>query len=208
MAKITLICGDSATLNWEADLMLTDPPFDMPGKRLAEIVARYRVQHLVLITTMRQLLEFMPHTPFELAFDFVIDGVAPKQSKSLQQPNYTHQTGVYLKLPGIKSVFNRKRRQRSDQFSAALGYWPTIIHAPREDMQTHGMAKNLAAITDILGAFSVQSVVDPFAGRGTVGLAAAELGIDCALIERDSEHVEKARKLLNFIGNSIEVIHA
>lgn len=99
---------------------VTDPPFEMPGKRLAEIVARYRVQHLVLITTMRQLLEFMPHTPFELAFDFVIDGVAPKQSKSLQQPNYTHQTGVYLKRTGVKSAFNRKLRQRSDQFSAAL----------------------------------------------------------------------------------------
>lgn len=208
MAKITLICGDSAMLSGEADLMLTDPPFEMPGKRLAEIVARYRVQHLVLITTMRQLLEFMPHTPFELAFDFVIDGVAPKQSKSLQQPNYTHQTGVYLKRTGVKSAFNRKLRQRSDQFSAALGYWPTIIHAPREDMQTHGMAKNLAAITDIIGAFSVQSVVDPFAGRGTVGLAAAELDIDCTLIERDSEHVESARKLLHFVGNSIEVIHA
>lgn len=208
MAKITLIHGDSATLNGSADLILTDPPFDLPGKKLAAILARFDAPHIVLITTMRQLIELMPVSPYEFAFDFVLNGVAPKQSKSLHQPNYVHQTGVYLKRLGVASVFNRKRRPRSDQFTAAPGYWPTLLHAPREAMQIHGMAKNQSIITDLLGSFSVTSVLDPFAGRGTVGLAAADLDITCTLIERNAEHIKTAEKSLRFIGVTPEIRHA
>lgn len=203
MSKITLIHGDAGQLTGSADMMLTDPPFELPGKKLAEIVARYTVQHLVLITTMRQLLEFFPHTSFDFAFDCVLDSVAPKQSKSMQQPHYTHQTVVYLKAKSAKSVFNRKRRQRADQFSAALGYWPTIMRAPREHMDDHGMAKNITAITDLLGSFAVRSVIDPFSGIGTVGIAATELDMDCMLIERNLSHVKTAQKMLRFVGASI-----
>lgn len=207
MAKIKLIHGDSSILMGSSDLIFTDPPFEMPGRDLGAILSRYDAPHVVLITTMRQLLEMMPGSRWEFAFDFVLDGVVPKQSKSLRQPNYIHQTGVYLKRPGIASVFNRKRRLRSDQFTAAPGYWPTILHAPREAMQTHGMAKNLSAITDLLGSFAVQSVIDPFAGRGTVGLAAAALDMACMLIERDATHIATAATLLRFVGEKPEVIN-
>ena len=205
MAEITLINADSATQSGKADLILTDPPFELPGQRLAEILHRFEAPHLVLITTLRQLLEFMPHSRWQFAFDFVLDGVAPKKSKSRQQPNYTHQTGVYLKLPGVKSAFDRYRRQRSDQFSAAAGYWPTLFHAPRSNLEAHGLAKNQNAITDLLGSFAIQSVIDPFAGSGVVGIAAAELDINCTLIEANAEHVATARRLLRFIGAKIAV---
>lgn len=74
-------------------------------------------------------------------------------------------------------------------------------------MQTHGMAKNLSAITDLLGSFAVQSVIDPFAGRGTVGLAAAALDMACMLIERDAAHIASAVNALRFIGEKPEVIN-
>ena len=130
--RITLIHGDAADHGRAADLILTDPPYEMPGSELARIIGGFDAPHLVLITTMRQLLDFLPRTDWRLNFDFVLDGVAPKKSKSLQQPNYTHQTGVYLTRPGVKSVFGRKLRQRSDVFEAN-GYWPTIFHAPRPE---------------------------------------------------------------------------
>jgi hypothetical protein len=205
MAKITLICGDSGKLTGSADLMLTDPPFELPGKKLAEIICRYSVQHLVLITTMRQFLEFSQHTAFHLAFDFVLDGVVPKKSKSPYQPHYTHQTVAYMKKEAVPSAFDRKRRQRSDQYSTAPGYWPTVIRGPREGMGDHGMKKNINAITDILGSFAVRSVIDPFAGIGTVGIAAADLDIECVLIERNLNHVKTAAKMLRFIGHKIEI---
>ncbi|MBK7542817.1 MAG: hypothetical protein IPI57_13805, partial [Candidatus Competibacteraceae bacterium] len=92
MAAITLIEADSATQSGKADLIFADPPFDLPGDVLAEILQRYDAPHLVLIATMRQILAFASLSPWAFSFDFVLDGVMPKQSKSRQQPNYTHQT--------------------------------------------------------------------------------------------------------------------
>ncbi len=183
-------------------MILTDPPYDMPGRELAGILARYDAPHLVMLTTMRQFVEFVEATgpAWHLAFDFVVDGVAPKKSRSVMQPHYVHQTGVYMTRPGTKSAFDRRRRHRSDVFEAN-GYWPTIMRAPRQAMQEHGMAKSLAAVTDILGSFDVASVIDPFAGRGTTALAAADLGhIDVTLVERDPAHIATIRKNLRFVG--------
>lgn len=195
---IELIHGDAAEHSVAADIMLTDPPFDMSGQQLAGIVARYDCNHVVLISTMRQAIDFIVESGFVLAFDFVLDTAAPKKSKSVRQPHYTHCTGVYLHKPGVKSVFDRKRRQRSDVYESN-GYWPTIIRAPRERAQDHALAKNVAAITDILGSFDVRCVVDPFAGSGTTALAAFELGMDCVAIERDRAAFKSMRKNLRFV---------
>lgn len=207
MAKTTLIHGDAADYaHLSADIMLTDPPFEMSGEALAGIINRYPVQHLLLLTTMRQLLGFMRCGTWTLNFDFVFDGVAPKQSKSKQQPNYIHSTGVYLTRNGARSLFNRKRRQRSDVFEAT-GYWPTIFYAPRTAMHTHGHAKSEAAVADLLGSFDVQAVIDPFCGSGTTALAAFECGIHCTLIERDAATFTTLQKTLRFMSaHSMEII--
>ncbi|MDG4583409.1 MAG: hypothetical protein P9E67_04880 [Candidatus Competibacter sp.] len=202
MAQTTLIFGDAGDFKRSAGLIFTDPPYDMPGARLAQILGNYDAPHLVLITTMRQLLDFMPRTDWRLAFDFVIDGVMPKQSKSLRQPNYIHQTGVYLTRPGAKSVFDRKRRQRSDVFEGN-GYWPTIFHAPRNQVQQHGHAKNHDAMTDLLGSFDVASVIDPFAGSGSTAFAAFELEIPCTAIEKDPATFAELKKSLRFMNHYI-----
>lgn len=199
MALITLIHGDAADHGRECDLILTDPPYDMSGARLAKIIDRYRCDHLVLITTMAQLLDFMPRTGWRLQFDFVIDGVMPKKSRNYRQPNYMHQTGVYLTRNGAKSRFDRRHRQRSDVFEGN-GYWPTIFHAPRDTTADHGHAKNAEAITDLLGSFEASSVCDPFAGSGTTGTAAFELHIPCAMIEKDPETFGQLKKTCRFIS--------
>lgn len=203
-----LICGDAEKHPQAVDLILTDPPYEMPGTTLANILNTYDSDHLVLITTMKQFLELMGTGAWELAFDFVIDGVAPKKSRSIRQPNYVHQTGVYLTRNGAKSRFDRKRRQRSDVFEAN-GYWPTLFYAPRTSMQESGYAKNIDAITDLLGSFDVQSVCDPFLGSGTTLLAAFDLDISCTGIEKDHEQFAKTLKAARFVGsayNNLEVV--
>ena len=200
-----MICGDAADHAARADLILTDPPYDMPGARLAAILARYHAPHLVLLTSMRQLFELTAADPgWHLRFDFVFDAAVPKKSKSVHQPNYVHQTGVYMTRGTTKSAFDRRRRLRSDSFEAN-GYWPTILRAPRNETGTADYAKNLDAITDLLGSFHVQSVVDPFAGSFTTLLAAYELGIDCIAIEKDPKRFEQARILLEFVGCASEL---
>ena len=201
--SITLIEGDAATVNAKADLILTDPPYDMSGRRLAEIIGRFDCNHLVMLTTMRQLLEFSKYAHgYTLSFDFVINAVVPKKSKNKREPNYTHQTGVYMTKGKAKSIFNRTLRKRSD-VADANGYYPTIFRAPRDRMHEHGMAKNLDAITDILGCFEISSVLDPFAGSGTTGLAALELGLGCIMIEQSPSCCELIRSKFSFFGIEI-----
>ena len=201
---IKLNHADAHEIKTKCDLIFTDPPFDMPGTEVCKIFRSVGCNHLVLICTMKQLLEFVQETkmdskPFELSFDFVLDAVTPKKSKNIHQPHYTHATGAYLIRKGEKSRFNRKLRERSDAFDNK-GYWPTVLRAPRERLGDHGMAKNTAAITDILGSFeNVQSVYDPFTGSGTTGLAAYELGLDCELTERDDDYFQQLQKTFRFL---------
>lgn len=197
MAEVIINHGNALDFIVDTGLIFTDPPFDMVGSQLSQVLNKINCDHLVLITTMRQLVELIKASDWQVNFDFVIDAVTPKKSKSVHQPNYTHSTGVYLTRNAAKSLFNRKRRQRSDTFNNN-GYWPTVIRAPRERLKDHGMAKNETAITDILGSFDVGSVYDPFAGSGTVGMAAINLGLKCELTELDSAHFDSLKKTFKF----------
>lgn len=199
MAKIRIIEGSALDVQLTADLILTDPPFDMPGTVLAQALDNVQCDHLVLITTLRQLVQLVSCSDWQIGFDFVLDAVIPKKSKSIHQPNYTHSTGVYLTRNGAKSAFNRKRRQRSDTFDNN-GYWPTILRAPRERLAEHGMAKNLQAITDILGSFEAKTVVDLFAGSGTTAHAAFELELDSIMVELDPARCAALAAEFRFLG--------
>lgn len=190
--------GNAADYPVRCDLIVTDPPFDMSGAELSRILNVVDCDHLILITTMKQLVELLRCSAWVLNFDFVLDAVIPKKSKSIHQPNYTHSTGVYLTRNKAKSLFNRKLRQRSDTFDNN-GYWPTVIRAPRERLADHGMAKSQQALIDIIGSFEASSVYDPFAGSGTTGFACYELDIDCEMTELDKGHFELLTQQFGFL---------
>lgn len=196
MARITLINDDAKNQSVCADMIVTDPPFEMSGRDIAEVINRYNAPHLLLICSIRQLTEFVQHTDYKLGFDFVLDLVAPKQSKSQKQPHYIHAHAVYFYKN--KSAFDRRRGQRSDTFTK--GYCPTIFRANRERNADHGHAKNEQAIQNMLSFFEISSVVDMFAGSGTTGLACMAHDIDCTLIERDAERFNTMQATFEFLG--------
>jgi DNA modification methylase len=198
MAKTFIINSDSLLIKKSADLILTDPPYDLSSIKLNRIISNFNANHLVLITTLSQLINFVKYSDYEFCFDFVIDGVVPKISRSKFVPNYVHQTCAYFKKKGEKSAFNRKLRERSDVFEGN-GYWPTIIRAERNNMKEFGYAKNINAIIDILGSFAVKSVIDPFAGSFTTAIAANELNIDSISIEKNKETFNKHKLTLDFL---------
>lgn len=196
MAKITILNDDAVNHRLTADMIVTDPPFEMGGKQINDIISQYQASHLLLICSLRQLIQFAQVTDYKMGFDFVLDLVAPKQSKSQRQPNYIHAHAVYFNKG--KSAFHRQHGERSDVFTK--GYCPTIIRANRERNSEHGMAKNETAIKDMLSFFEVESVIDMFAGSGTTGLACLELDLDCTLIEKDTEHFNQMKQTFEFIG--------
>ncbi len=197
--KLKIINTDAGAQIITCDLLVTDPPFDMDGKQLAHIIDNQKCDHLLLITTMRQLLEFSKASNWELAFDFVLDHVVPKKSKSIHQPNYTHSTCVYMTRNNAKSLFDRKLRERSDTYDGN-GYWPTIMRAPRDKMYEFGYAKNTQALIDVIGCFNVSAIADIFAGNGTTAHAAFELNIDCTLVEISKNLCDKITRDFKFLG--------
>ena len=197
---VKIINDSAANVIAKADIIVTDPPFDMRGKQLVSEIAGINADHLLLLTSMRQLLEFTKESSeWKFSFDIVLNQVTPKKSKSIRQPNYTHVNGVYMTRNKAKSAFDRKRFQRSDCFDGK-GYWPTIINAPRSASSEHSHSKNVQALTDIVGAFDVGTIIDPFAGGGTTALAAFEHDIDCTLVERDENHYNNLVANLRFMG--------
>lgn len=183
---IRIINDDAKNHGAKFDMVFTDPPFEMGGGDLKVIFDCYDFDHLVLIASLHQIIDFAKHTDLEFSFDLVVSHVTPKKSKSYAQPNYLHSNVAYFKRKGVKSAFDRRRVVRQDYYSdKTTNYYPTIFHAPKNDLQ-YRYQKNQAMIDDLLGAFDVRTVCDMFAGSGTTGLAAYEHGIDCTLIEQDA----------------------
>lgn len=202
--KINVINNKSQHEKIKCDLIVTDPPFDMSGNELGNIIEQQECDHLLLITTMKQLLDFSKLSNWKLSFDFVLDHVVPKKSKSIHQPNYTHATCAYMTRNNAKSLFNRKLRERSDTYDGN-GYWPTILRAPRDRMNQYGYAKNIQALIDVIGCFDVKTIGDLFAGSGTTGFAAFELGIDCILVEKNDQLCKEIINQFKFLGVNNEV---
>ncbi len=144
------------------DLVISDPPYEMSGTELAGVLQNCNSSHFVLLCSMHQLVGLLAaDTTLKLRFDFVWDFVAPKKSKSRYTPHYTHATGVYITKGRVKSAFKRD------------GYWPTVIRANKKK----GVAyeKNHEGFIKIIEAFpNCESILDPFAGSGSVAFAAIE----------------------------------
>lgn len=183
-------------------MIFTDPPFEMSGSTIRSILSNFNFDHLVLIASMHQLIEFSKNTDFEFCFDLVVSHISPKKSKSFSQPNYLHSNIVYFRKQGVKSAFDRSRVIRQDHYSDEKNhYYPSIFHAPKSDM-AYKYQKNQAMIDDLIGAFDVQTVCDPFAGSGTTGLACLEHQKDCTLIEINDEAFAIMKSSFCLLGES------
>lgn len=197
---IEIINGDAAKNGGKYDMIFTDAPFEMSGAQLNSVFSGFDYDHLLLIASMHQILEFYKVTNLEFSFDMVVSFVKPKKSRNYAQPNYTHSNIVYFKKKEQKSAFDRRLIERQDYYSdEKTNYYPSIFHAPKRDL-SYKYQKNQNMINDLLGAFDVTSVCDPFAGSGTTGIAAIEHGISCTLIERDNQAFSIMRQKLELLG--------
>lgn len=197
---IRIINDDAKNHGARFDMVFTDPPFEMSGSDLKAIFDCYDFDHLVLIASLHQIIDFAKQTELEFGFDLVVSHVTPKKSKSYAQPNYLHSNVVYFKRKGVKTAFDRRRVVRQDYYSdTATNYYPSVFHAPKTGMQ-YKYQKNQAMIDDLLGAFNVKTVCDMFAGSGTTGLAAYEHQKDCTLIEQDIDAFKILKTNFQMLG--------
>ncbi|WP_109422799.1 DNA methyltransferase [Aggregatibacter actinomycetemcomitans] len=205
---IRIYHGDATEIKVPSvDMIFTDPPFEMSGKQLKDILDKFNYQHLLLICSMHQALEFYKITDLDFSFDLVVSHITPKKSKNYSMPNMLHSNILYFKKPGIKSAFDRRRVQRNDVYSDENNYYfPSIFHAPKTAM-TYKYQKNQNMINDLIGGFDVKSVLDPFSGSGTTAYACSEHGIDAYCIEQDKSAFEIMKNNLRMllIYNDLEI---
>lgn len=200
---IKIINDDAKNQGGSYDLIFTDPPFEMGGGELHNVLNHFDFDHLLLICSMHQLLDFAKLSDLSFCFDLVVSHVTPKKSKSYQQPHYLHSNIAYFKREGIKSAFDRRRAQRHDQYAdEGTHYYPSIFHAPKRDLD-YKYQKNQNMVNDLLGAFDVKSVCDPFAGSGSTGLGCLEGGIDdFTLIEKSTDALKIMQQTFDLLGVS------
>jgi len=181
---IKLINDNAKNNSGRFDLLFTDPPFEMSGSDLLSVLNCYGYDHLLLICSAHQMLDLYKLSDLDFAWQMVLDFKTPTKNRSYAQPHILHANIAYFRKKGVKSAFDRRKVVRQDHYSDSDNhYYPSIFHAPKNNMQ-YKYQKNQAMIDDLLGAFDVQTVCDPFAGSGTTGLAALEHGMDCTLIEQ------------------------
>ncbi len=197
---ITLINDSASNCTGTFDLICTDPPFEMKGHELHSMLSNFQFEHLVLIASMHQILQFAKITDLEFSFDMVVSHIKPKKSRNYHQPNYLHSNIVYFKKADVRSAFDRRLVQRHDHYSdKKSNYYPSIFHAPKTD-SVYKYQKNQNMMNDLIGAFDVQTVCDPFAGSGTTGLACLEHGKSCTLIEKNTEPFEIMQQQFELLG--------
>jgi 16S rRNA G966 N2-methylase RsmD len=188
-----LMCGDSTSADdvarlmdgEKADMVFTDPPYQLDIEDVNCALILSKVSHIVLICTFKQAAELYSLRSFDFRFDFVINAHIPKSFMNQKQPYYTHQTGVYFSEKDADTIFdcNNAIGVRSEK-----AYWHTIIDAPRNTQDKHGHAKNIQGLIDVLSGFTAKTVIDMFSGSGSTLIACEKTGRRCYGMELDEHY--------------------
>ena len=113
--------------------------------------------------------------------------------------------GNYFQFPATACWLIWDKCQRNFSFADAEMAWTNLNRAVRifsfsrgklvQESGMHPTQKPLALMTWCIGlAGDVQTILDPFAGSGTTGRAAKDLGRKAVLIEREEKYCEIAAR--------------
>ena len=183
-----LLCGDSTIkkdvkrlLNKEeCNFVFTDPPYELSSKIVLQCIDNFSPDHILLISTFRQLADIYRADKYRFRFDFVLNAHLPKSFMNSKQPYYTHQNGAYFTNGDIETIFDCKHAKGTRSKNA---YWHTIIDSPRDTKTGHGHSKNIQGIIDTLSGFEFDSIIDCFSGSGSSLIA-------CEKIDKRSFSIE------------------
>jgi DNA modification methylase len=199
-AGITICHGDCReilpTLP-KCDLLLTDPPYGIEqdrgmgngGVRLAS-VARYE-GGWDRIRPSAELLSMCVSSATDSVIwggNYFADKLPPSSrwlvwDKEQTMPSYSDAELAWTSMKGTSTKMFRQ---------CAAGMMAT------EKDRWHPTQKPLALMKWCLSLFpDAKTVIDPFAGSGTTGVACKAMGLTCTMIEREEKYCEIAAKRLS-----------
>jgi DNA modification methylase len=201
---VTIYCGDCREIVPELgrfDLLLTDPPYGIGADMAAHKASGCVVGH----GHRRVAKRVYPRSEWDSA---PIDGVtlAAVMASCGSQIIWG---GNYFELPPCKGPLVWDKQNDGNNFADAelawnnLGcpvrikrhLWNGMARKGSEIRYDHPTQKPIELMTWCIGlAGDVQTILDPFAGSGTTGRAAKDLGRKAVLIEREERYCEMAAK--------------
>jgi len=179
-----VLCGDSTTENNQiGDFVVTDPPYELDANQV--IAAIGECNHLLLMTSIKQGFEVYKNVNLSFCFDLVWNQHVPSSMLNKKVPYYVHKNIFYFN--NKDTIFDCDNAKGS--FSEK-GYYPSIIDAPKNTQEKHGLTKNLKAFTQMLSGFKFSTVYDPFLGSGTTLIAADQLNRTCYGMELEPKYCQ------------------
>ncbi len=196
---VTLYCGDCReivpTLG-RFDLLLTDPPY---GSRYAEDPVWGKGNQSK--NTRKQRSESWDNDTADLSSPLSVCEHAVIWGGNYYALRPSRRWLAWIKRDAPPSLSNMELAWTSFDANARFFDWP--IAATNKERVGHPTQKPLALMTwCITLAGDVQTILDPFAGSGTTGRAAKDLGRKAVLIEREERYCEiAANRMLQGVLN-------
>jgi len=175
LGKHRLMCGDSfdvqdiekLTQNANIDIIFTDPMYnDSPDFFIGSLYC-INSNNILLMCTMKQAINLSTNSELKFRFDTVLYFRTPSSSMNKKVPYYNHKNIIYL-TKNNETIFNCDNA--TGTFSDR-GFYPSVIEAKKNTQEVHGMTKPVDALVEILSGYKCKTVIDLFAGSGSILLA-------------------------------------
>jgi len=178
LGRHRLFCGDAT--DWpfpQADYCLTDPPFDFDGRLAFDICYKSAKNFWAIAgcgTNYHKALAQAKKRRCLLELEEICLRQTPQSLAGRKLPAINHWVTGFLKSRTIESCL---RHPRETLNQSVIGPW-------KREIAGH-YSKPMEWALEILQACDGRVVSDPFAGTGTVLMAADKLGLTCFSAEID-----------------------
>jgi 16S rRNA G966 N2-methylase RsmD len=183
-----LLCADSTSItnidtllnNSESpDFVFSDPMYNDDVRDIVAIFETIKTNHFLIMCTFKQAVDICNVFSGKLRFDLVFDQKIPSSMLNKGVPYYLHKNVIYITKTD-ETIFNC---DNAKGFFSDKGYYPSIIDAPKQTNDRHGLSKNVNALRNMLSGFDFKIVLDQFIGGGSTMIAAQLLKRKCYGIE-------------------------
>lgn len=214
---IEIIHGDSRQLidnvvDWKKSVIVTDPPFNIGYhyRTYRDRMSSWEYMNMLQDMFMGKMHVIVLYPEIMHRYS-VHTGIAPKRVVSWVYNSNTAKQHRDIGYYGIEPDFKqfgqpyknptdkRIAKRISEGKTARLYDWWNVnqVKNVSKEKTEHPAQMPMEVMRNIIGTLPKgYTIVDPFAGSGTTGLACQQMGYDCVMIEMDSVYVNIINKRL------------
>ena len=194
LGKHRLMCGDSTKksdvkklMNGDSiNLIFTDPMYSDTFKPINEIINFTNIEHILLMSTMKQCFEVYTVSDLNFRFELVFNQKVPSSTMNKKVPYYLHKTITYWTKKN-ETIFNCNNAQGT---FTEKGYYPSVIESGKNNQEIHALTKPVDAIIKILSGFKFETLLDLFIGSGTTLIACEKTNKICYGMEINNKYCD------------------